>query len=151
VWLFDKVHLFGYAIPLLYIHFIIKLPVNTNRNVVLLLSALMGLCIDLFEYTLGLNMLSCLAIGFSRYYLLKLFAPRDLFESDGPAIRSFGKALFFRYLASMVFLHQVVLFTTESLSLFDSSRLLFHILGSSVLTVSILYAFESINFGDSKK
>jgi len=149
--LLNKIHLFGYAVPLLYIYFILRFPVNANRNVVLLLSAVMGLTLDLFGYTLGLNLLACTVVGFMRYYLLKLFAPKDLFASDEPSIRSFGKNLYFRYLSSMVLLHQIVLFSAESVSLLDPLRLFFRIVGSSIITIAILYAYENINFEGHRK
>ncbi|GHV22498.1 rod shape-determining protein MreD [Clostridia bacterium] len=151
VWLFDKIHLFGYVTPLLYIYFIIKLPGDMNQNLVLLLSALLGLSVDLFEYTLGLNMLACVVTGFLRCYLLNLYAPRDLFESYSPSFDSFGATGFLRYALLITFIHQLVLFTTESFSLFDPVSLIFRIAGSVILTMFLIFAFESINFGVSKK
>ncbi|GHS97155.1 rod shape-determining protein MreD [Bacteroidia bacterium] len=151
VWLFDKIHLFGYVTPLLYIYFIIKLPGGMNQNVVLLLSALIGLSVDLFEYTLGLNMLACVITGFMRCYLLNLYAPRDIFESYAPSFGSFGAAVFLRYAFLMTLIHHLVLFMTESLTLFDPVSLIFRILGSVILTMFLIFALESINFGVSKK
>lgn len=149
--LFNRIHLGGYAIPLLYIYYIIKMPLDTNRSAVLILSASMGLCIDIFNYTLGLNMLSCTVIGFLRYFLLKLFSPRDVFEFCIPSIHSFGKTLFFQYSSIVILLHQIVLFTTESLSTSSLSNLFLNIAGSSILTTAIIYIFENINLGNSKK
>jgi rod shape-determining protein MreD len=151
VWLFNKIHLFGYATPLFYVYFIIKLPGDMNRNIVVILSALIGLCVDLFEYTLGLNMMTCVIIGFVRYYFLKLFAPRDIFESFIPSFNSFGQALFLRYAGAMTFLFLMILFIIESLSLFDPLVLIFRITGSFILTMLLIFAFESINLGVSKK
>jgi hypothetical protein len=122
-----------------------------NRNLVIILSALIGLCVDLFEYTLGLNMLACVIVGFVRYYFLKLFAPRDIFESLIPSFNSFGQALFLRYAVAMTFLFLVILFVIESLSLFDPLTLTFRIIGSFILTMLLIYAFESINSGVLRK
>jgi rod shape-determining protein MreD len=151
VWLFNRIHLWGYATPLLYIYFILKLPGDMNRNLVMILSALIGLCVDLFEYTLGLNMLACVVIGFMRYYFLKLFAPRDIFESLIPSFNSFGQSLFLRYAVAMTFLFLVILVVVESLSLFDPLTLTFRIAGSFILTMLLIYAFESINSGVLRK
>jgi rod shape-determining protein MreD len=145
VGLFNRIHLLGYATPLAYIYFIIKLTGDMNRNVVMLLSALIGLTVDLFEYTLGLNMLACLIIGFFRYYLLNLFAPRDIFESYIPSFNTFGQGLFLRYAGFMVLLFAVVLFITEAFSLFDPLTLLYRIVGSFSLTFLLIYAFENMN------
>jgi rod shape-determining protein MreD len=149
VWLFDKIHLLGFATPLLYIYFIIKLPVETNRNVVLVLSALIGLTIDLFS-TLGVNMLATTIVGFSRSGFLKLFAPRDVFESCSPSFSTFGRGMFLRYAFLMTLLHQIILFSIESFSMFDPLRLVLCISGSFTLTMLLIFAFESFNIGNLK-
>lgn len=151
VGIFDKIHLFGYATPLLYIYFIIKLPISLNRNIVVLLSAFMGVLIDLFNYTLGMHMLACVVAGFFRYYLINIFTPRDLYESAVPAFSTFGKSLFMRYAGIMVLLHQVVLFVTESLSLFSPLHLLLRIAASFILTLILVYIFENIKIGASRQ
>lgn len=145
VGLFNKIHLFGYATPILYVYFILKLPVLMNRNVVVLLSFLMGFCVDIFSYTLGLNMLACTLTGFSRLYLLKLFTPRDLFESVIPSFGTFGKGLFMRYASAFTLLHLVILYLAESFSFFHPVDLLLRIGGSAILTLILIYAAESLS------
>jgi rod shape-determining protein MreD len=142
--LFNRIHLLGFATPLLYIYFVIKLPVNMNRNLVLFLSALMGLILDLFGYTLGLNMLTLVIIGFLRYYFLKLFIPKDIFDGFEPSFAVHGKMLFMRYAGTMTLIHAIVLYSVESLALFDPLNLLLRITGSFVLTILFIYAFENI-------
>jgi rod shape-determining protein MreD len=149
VGLFNEIHLFGLATPLLYIYFVIKLPVDMNRNVVMILSALIGLVIDMLSFTLGINVLACVFIGFFRFYFLKLFSPRDVFESYSPSFSTFGIALFLRYAALMTLLHQVVLYTAESFSLFEPVSLSLRIGGSFILTLLLIFAFESITFKKS--
>ena len=149
--LFDKIYLFGYATPLLYIYFIIKLPGNINRNLILFLSAILGLCIDWFNCTLGMNMLACVSIGFCRLFFLNWQAPRDLFEDYIPSVYSFGMWPFLRYVFIMTVFHHTILFTSEALSLFDPFALFFRIAGSVILTILLIFACESINIGVSKK
>ncbi|MCC8147330.1 MAG: rod shape-determining protein MreD [Bacteroidales bacterium] len=151
VWLFNKIHLFGYATPLLYIYLILKLPVDMNRNVVVVIAALTGLLIDVFSYTLGMHMLATVVAGFMRYYLLKIFTPRDMFESVLPSFSSFGYSLFLRYAGFVVLIHHILLFSIESLSLFDPVNLILRIVGSFILTMFLIFAFESINLGSFKK
>ena len=149
--LFNKIHLFGYATPLLYIYFIITLPGNMNRNLVLFLSAFLGLCIDWLNCTLGMNMLACVVIGFSRRFFLDWLAPGDLFENYIPSFRTFGIWPFLRYAFIMTLLHHIVLFTAESLSFFDPVTLIFRIVGSVILSILLILACESINLGILKK
>lgn len=150
VWLFNKIHLAGYATPLLYIYFIIKLPIDMNRNWVLVTSTLLGLSIDLFSYTLGLNTFACVIIGFLRYYLIKLFVPRDIPEGLSPSFSVFGKTMFSRYAATVTLIHQTVLFTTEAFTLFSISELLLRIGSSFALTLILIYAIESVNLQANK-
>ena len=149
--LLDKIHLFGYAVPMLYIYFIIKLPGNMNRNWVLFLSAVLGLCVDWFNFTLGINMLACVSIGFCRKFFLAWLAPRDLFEDYMPSFHSFGMWPFLRYALIMTLLHHIIVFTCEALSFFDLLALFFRITGSVILTISLIFACESITLGVSKK
>ena len=151
VTIFDKIYIFGYAVPLLYIYFIIKLPGHINRSLLLFLSAVLGLCVDLFNSTLGINMLACVSIGFFRSVFLDWLAPRDLFEEYIPSFHSFGAWPFFRYVFIMTLLHHIILFISESWSFFDSLALIFQITGSVILTILLIFACESINFGVSKK
>jgi len=151
IWLFGNIHLFGFATPLLYVYFIIKLPISINRNIVILLSALLGFIIDIFGGVLGLNMLVMVIIGFLRFYLLKLFAPRDIFDDYVPSFNTFGKFLFMRYAGVISLLHIFLLYTIESFSLLAPTLLFLHIAGSFTLTILLIFAFESINFDVLKK
>ncbi|MDR0428132.1 MAG: rod shape-determining protein MreD [Dysgonamonadaceae bacterium] len=147
---FNRIHLLGYATPFIYIYLIIKFPIDMNRNVVMLVAALMGLILDMFSYTLGLNMLSCVMAGFLRFNMLKLFTPRDIIEFVTPSFTSFGKGLFLRYAGFVTMIHHSVLFSIESLSFFDPSNLLYRIISSFILTMFLIFAFESIDVKISK-
>jgi len=146
VWLFGNIHLFGFATPLVYIYFLIKLPVNMNRNAVLGLSALLGFTIDIFSGTLGLTMLVMVIVGFLRYSLLKLFAPRDIFDESTPSFSTFGRMAFLRYAGAISLIQIFLLYVVESFSLFTPVALFLRITGSFILTILLIFAFESISF-----
>jgi rod shape-determining protein MreD len=129
----------------------LKLPVKMNRNAVLILSALIGLVIDLFGSTLGLNMFVMVIVGFLRFYLLKLFAPRDVYEDYIPSFETFGNFMFVRYVGTMTLIHVTILHLMESFTLFDPINLVLRILGSFVLSVLLICALESINVKGFKK
>jgi len=151
IWLFNNIHLFGVATPFVYLYFTLKLPVKMNRNTVLILSALMGLIIDLFDSTLGLNLFVMVMIGFLRFYLLKLFAPRDVYEDYVPSYETFGNFMFVRYVGTLTLIHVTILHLMESFTLFDPLNLVLRIFGSFILTVLLICAFESINVRGFKK
>lgn len=151
IWLFNNIHLFGIATPFVYLDFTLKLPVKMNRNTALMLSALMGFIIDLFGSTLGLNMSVMVIIGFLRFYLLKLFAPRDVYEDYVPSFKTLGNLMFMRYVGTITLIHVIILHLLESFTLFDPLKLVLRILGSFILTVLLIYAIESINIKEFKK
>jgi rod shape-determining protein MreD len=143
VCIFNHIHLFGYATPVVGSYFLCKLPVRLNRNLTLLLAALLGIVMDIFGYTLGLNMLSMVVAGFMRFWLLKLFMPKDMIDNGIPSFETFGRTLFMRYAVSMALLHTAVLFVIEAGSLLNIQTA-FRIACSLILTVLLIYAFENI-------
>jgi len=145
VWFFGNIKLFGFATPLLYIYFLIKLPIGINRNTIMLLSALMGFIIDIFGNTLGLNMLVMVISGFIRYYMVKLFAPRDIMGNCIPSFDTFGKFLFMRYAGVITLIHIFLLYIIDSFSLFNPGLLLLNIASSFTLTFLLIFAFDSLN------
>jgi len=151
IWLFNNIHLFGIATPFVYLYFTVKLPIKMNRNVALILSALMGLIIDLFGSTFGLNMFVMVIVGFLRFYLLKLFAPRDVYEDYVPSFEAFGNFMFVRYVGTLTLIHVTTLHLMESFTLFDLLNLVLRILSSFILTVLLICAFESVNVRGFKK
>ena len=151
VWIFNKIHLFRVATPLFYIYFIIKLPSNMNRNLVLLLAFLTGLSIDFFNFTLGLHALASTVAGFARYYSFNLFSQRDLPERYIPSIRTLGFSFFVRYAGFILLIHEFIFFLAESFSLFDPLIILIRIISSFVLTMVLVLAFDSFHFDFSRK
>ncbi len=48
----NHISFMGYATPFLYIYFILKMPLGTNRNLLILLSFLLGISVDIFCNTM---------------------------------------------------------------------------------------------------
>ena len=151
VWVFSQIHLFGIATPLAYLYFILNLPSSTNRNLVVFLSFILGLSIDIFSYTLGMHAIAATVAGFSRYYSLNLFTPKDLPNEFVPTVRSVGFLSYLKYAIPIVLLHNIVYFLVESLSLFDPIGLFLRIAGSFILTMVVIFAFEGFNSDILKK
>lgn len=140
----NHVHLLGCAMPFLYVYLILTLDVSTSRNVLLLWGFFIGLAVDVFSDTPGMNAAATTFLAFVRPSLITLFAPRDCAEDMEPGIRSMGGWLFFRYILVGVVLHHTILLTIESFSFFDWGFLLLEILSSSLLTACCVMAIEGI-------
>ena len=151
VWVFNQIHLFRIATPLIYLYFILSLPSSTNRNLVVFLSFILGLSIDIFSYSLGMHAIAATVAGFSRDFSLKLFTSRDLPNEYTPSIRLLGFLSYLKYAVPIVLLHNTVYFFVESLSLLDPVGLFLRIAGSFILTMIVIVAFESFNSDILKK
>lgn len=140
---FNHICLFGMAVPLVFIYFILKLPVTLGVNWVLTLSFILGITIDLFTNTQGMNALACTLIGVIRLPVLRLYVPRqDDITNPVPSVGSLGAAVFLKYAATMVTLYCILFFTIEAFAFFDFIKLLIRIAGSAALTVVIIFAFD---------
>ena len=62
----NNIHFLRIATPFLYLYFIIKMPVGTSRDLVVLFSFLIGLVIDMFSNTPGMHAAACTLAGFIR-------------------------------------------------------------------------------------
>ena len=151
VWVFDQVHLFGIATPLVYLYFILSLPSSINRNLTVFLAFILGLSIDAFSYTLGMHAMAATVAGFSRDFSLKLFMSRDLPNEYVPSMRLLGFLSYLKYAAPIVLLHNIVYFFVESLSLLDPVGLILRVIGSFILTMIVIFTFEGFNFDIFKK
>lgn len=144
---FNNIELNTYMNPYVYILFILILPFNLNRSLLLLLSFVLGLTVDLLSGTLGMHAASCTLIGYLRPHILSIFTSREDFEQElAPAIATYGLAWFVRYSAILIVIHHWTLFTLEAFSFDNYGTTIIRIFLSSVLTLFFVilteYAFS---------
>lgn len=147
----NQVHIGGYATPFLYIYFILKFNSKSGRNQLLLWAFFIGLAVDMFANTPGMNAAACTCLAFFRNSFLKLITLRDMEEAFRPSIKSLGAAAFFRYslLASGMFC--TVLLLIDTFSFFNIPVLLLKILSSVVSTIVCIFCAELIGGNNSGK
>jgi rod shape-determining protein MreD len=135
----DNVMISGYMIPYIYLLFILLMPFETPRWIVLLAGFILGLGIDLFEHTLGMHTAATVLVAFVRPYFLGLLAPRDGYEPDTfPRIHYYGFLWFLKYTLLIVFIHHFVLFYLEVFQLQNFLSTLLRVILSSVLSASTI-------------
>lgn len=139
-------HMFflGYATPFLYIYFLIKLPTTVNRNIVILLGFLLGITIDFFCFTPGLNAAATTLAAFFRYPIQRMFFDKEEFEHLEPKLSMLGQS-FVKYIILMILIHHTVLICLEYFSFFNVKSILLRILSSSLLTFIIIFAIEGFS------
>lgn len=140
----NNIHIGGYATPFIYIYFILKFNSDVSRNGLMLWSFFLGLSIDMFANTPGMNAAAAVALAFLRSPFLRLFSPRDSLESLEPGFQTMGIIPFMRYVVVCVLFHLTILLTLEAFSFFSFPVLLIKIISSAILTTLCILAIEGI-------
>ncbi len=142
---FNHLLLFSVALSLVFIYFILRLPVTLHINWVIALSFALGLTIDIFSDTQGMNALACTLLAVLRRPLLGLYIPREEDIIGGePSIRSLGIGTYMKYLLTFVFVYCALYFIIESFSFFDFTHLMLRVLFSTVLTFILILGIDSL-------
>lgn len=140
----NHISFLGYATPFLYIYFIVKMPIGTDRNLVLLMAFLLGFSIDIFCNTLGQNAAAAVFAAFMRRPVQDLFFEREDFEHFIPSIPNLGFA-FIKYTVVIVFIHNLALISISSFSYLNINTLILRVLSSTLLTSVLIYAIEGFS------
>lgn len=144
VLILNNVHILGFATPFLYVYFILKFDSGTSRNELMLWGFCLGLSVDIFSNTPGMNASATVMLAFVRPLLLNLFTPRDNPDSLVPSFKSMGVSSFLKYLIVCVFVQHFMLLTLEFFSFTSIPMLLLRMVSSTVLTVSCIMAVEGV-------
>lgn len=140
VFLFDNIALSVYFHPLIYIAFIIILPLDMRPVWVLLLSALLGLTLDIFTGQAGLNVIATTAVGFMRTAIVGLICGRSMgFDDTIPSLHRFTTKNLIGYIVAMVVVHSIIYFGMESLSVMHIMHTLLRIIISDVVAIFIVW------------
>ena len=140
----NNIHIAGCATPFLYIYLILKFETGTSRNALLLWAFCLGLAVDIFSDTLGMNAAAVVLLAFLRPLFLRLFLPRDVQDSLVPSLQTMGTASFFKYAVACVLVHHSMLFALEFFSLAHIGLLLLRMVTSMALTLACVMAVEGI-------
>lgn len=129
----------GYLNPYLYVLFILMLPVNINKLLLLVLCFVCGLTIDIFSSTAGMHASACLFVGLARPAFLNVIAPREGYESTLKlTLSAMGLSTFLVYTSVMVLLHHCILYLIEAFSLLHVGDLLLRIIASAISTLMLI-------------
>lgn len=135
----DNIALGGYLNPYFYILFLLLLPFETPRWLLLVNGFLLGISIDLLSNTLGMHTAATVFIAFLRPWVLNILAPRDGYESDSfPGINAYGFNWFASYAVVLTFFHHLVLFYIEVFHFHDFLSTFLRVILSTILTTSTI-------------
>jgi len=151
VFVLNNMNLGGYMNPYIYVLFILLLPANINRSLLLIIAFFTGLTVDYFANTLGLHAAASVFLAYLRPGTIRLFFRNYEFGAgDEPSPAFIGLGGFFRYTLVLVFMHQLLLFYLEVLSFNHFFTTLYRVLLSTILSVFIILIAVML-FGGRKK
>lgn len=140
VFFFDNLSISIYLNPLVYIAFILLLPLDILPVVLLLAGFVTGVVMDYLMGAAGVNTIATLFIAFVRPTVLNILYNRDDIKDGGvPSAERLGNNVFWSYLAIMVVTHHLIFFSLETLSWTHIARILLCTAFSSA--VSILFVW----------
>ena len=146
VLVFNNMNLSGYINPSIYLLFILLLPVNINKSL-LLLAFFIGITIDFFSNTMGLHAAATVFMAFARPGTINLFFKNlEFIGNEEPGLSKISLGGFVRYALAMVLVHHSLLFFLEIFSfqdfLFTAYRILLSSLVSTFVIVIIVLLFS---------
>lgn len=125
--------------PFIYVLFIVVLPFETPKWLILVAGFVTGITIDMFYDTAGMHAAACVLMAYVRPGVLKLFSPRDGYEfGTQPTVQYLGVPWFLSYSGILIFLHHFALFYLEIFRFSEFFSTFFRVLISTVFTVLIV-------------
>ncbi|MBO4724232.1 MAG: rod shape-determining protein MreD [Bacteroidaceae bacterium] len=151
VLILNRICLFGYVTPLFYIWMIVRFDSFMKRSGVLLWAFFLGLFIDMFSGTPGLNAASATLLAMFQPGIVKLFVSLDRHDVMIPSSASMGGRPFAGYLLLMTTLHHTVYFILRSIPLGDWTVLVLKIVFSTILTFILMLVTEHVTMKPGSK
>ncbi|MGB8704867.1 MAG: rod shape-determining protein MreD [Gillisia sp.] len=137
VLLLNHINFMGYVNPYLYVLFLVLYPFNTSQSLFLFMAFLLGITIDTFQDSGGINAAACLCIAYLRPYLLRFsFGVSYDYQTIKLSSTPYGARL--SYIMILVIVQHFIMFTLE---VFDFSHILLILkktIFSSIFTILLI-------------
>ncbi len=132
-----------YFTPLIFSFFILKQRLETSVLVLLIYALLMGLTIDVFRNTLGLNTSVLLLLAYWRSRFLFFISSKDDFETGLELnIFTLGLGRYIMFFGLCIFFHHLIFFLLEQFSFNNFSILFLRSLVNTFVSLLILGFFQ---------
>lgn len=143
VLILNHIYLGGFINPYFYVYFILLLPFDIPRWMLLISAFFLGMGIDIFTNTIGLNTSACLLMAFCRPFVISIISsgPESLI-GDTPSLRNQGVKWFIYYSGLLVIIHHFALFYLEIFRLNEFFLTFTRVLLSSVFTMILVMISE---------
>ena len=143
----NNIQFSGYVNPFLYVLFILLLPFDTPRYLMLILAFMLGLVVDVFGNTPGIHASACTFMGFLRPGVIGMITSRESIDvTEQPRIRYMGFGWFFRCSLILVAAHHLFLFFIEVFTLQGFFYTLIRSFFSTIFTIILILISQYLIF-----
>lgn len=152
VLLLNNIKFNGYLNPYLYILFILLLPKETPKWLLLVSAFFLGFGVDIFMKSFGINAAATVLVAFIRPSLIKyLSTGKDIEPNMQIGIKSFGFRWFFLYSLILIFVHNFVLYFLDIFSFNEILLTFYNILLGTIITLSLVIIIQYLFYNIKKK
>ncbi len=151
VLILNHINLSGYINPYFYIYFILLLPFDTPKWMLLIAAFLLGFSVDMFTNTIGLNAAACVIMAFARPFVISAISsgPESLL-GDTPSLRNQGLVWFLYYAIFLIVIHHFSLFYLEIFRFSEFMATFVRVLLSSAFTLVMVLISEYLLYSRGK-
>lgn len=145
VLIFNRIVLFNIAIPIIFIYFIIRLPIDLKLPYLFTFAFLLGIIIDIFSDTPGVNALACTLIAALKKPIYFAYMSKDDNTNRlTPRVSSMGLLEYSKYLLTFILIYCLLMFTIEYFSFADVKGIVILASSSALLSFLILLGTDCL-------
>ena len=142
VLLLDHLHIGSLGVLMIYILFLINLPVRTPRWAEMLIGFGVGMLMDIWHSSLGIHIAACVALTFVRPILLTNTIQDVERIKDNLSIQNIGRADYTKCAVLLTILHHFIVLSLEMWNIHLWWMVLLQTLISSAMTLCIILGYE---------
>ncbi len=150
VLVFGRINLFGYATPLFYLWMILHMDSRMSRSGVLLWSFFLGLLVDIFTSTPGLNAAVSTLTGLLQPVALHISTRIDSHDTLRPSCGTLGWRRFMLYSMSLILIHSLAYYLLRGVPDQNTGILITSVLSSFAITFMLVFFIDLAYSGKLK-
>lgn len=148
---FNNIQFSGYINPFFYVLFILLLPFETPRWLMLISSFLLGLTVDIFGHSYGMHAAASVLIAYLRPYVVRFVHSNKEYEAGVlPTMGHLGFGWFLSYASILIFIHHFTYFYLEVFRFNDFLTTFYRVLFSSIATIFVIIAQQFLFLKERK-
>jgi len=151
IFVLNKISLWGFVMPVVFISFIFSLPFQTPKWAVILLGFLIGIIIDFFTGIIGIQALAMLIISFIRPFIIRILLRKEREEHLRPILLDMRFFWYFQYAFLLTFIYHSVYFFVDVLSFYNFSHTMLVILSNTVCSLVCIFLIQILFYKSSKR